>query len=128
MDDGWMMNGWMDNIIFYIIILYILYFIIKTYVKDVIDNINISFVDGILLVMEKILDADEKGPETALVIDMEMLRIGLSGKERTQDDYRHLFTDAGFELERIENSGQYTGEDLMVAKKSSQTPGLNLRE
>lgn len=55
--------------------------------------------DSRLVVLENLLPAGDD-PHPVKTLDMQML-VTLGGRERTEDEYRRLLADAGFELNRI---------------------------
>jgi O-methyltransferase/methyltransferase family protein len=57
---------------------------------------NVRAAGGTLLVVERIVDSPNEGPETKLG-DLNML-VGPGGQERTLDEFRSLFEAAGYEL------------------------------
>lgn len=56
--------------------------------------------DGRVLVCDMVVD-DEPGPTPAKMLDIEMLVMTVGGKERTEEEFRHLFASAGLKLNRI---------------------------
>ena len=57
---------------------------------------NVRAAGGTLLVVERIVDSPNEGPETKLG-DLNML-VGPGGQERTLEEFRSLFEAAGYEL------------------------------
>jgi O-methyltransferase domain/Dimerisation domain len=55
--------------------------------------------DGAALVVERELGAPNENPDAKLS-DLNMM-VGPGGRERTRDEFAALFTDAGFELQRV---------------------------
>ena len=55
--------------------------------------------NGKLLLVEMVIPPDNR-PSPAQAMDLNMLVVA-GGRERTEDEYRHLFQVAGFRLERI---------------------------
>jgi len=59
--------------------------------------------DGKILVVEKIVQDSEKVPASDL-----MMLVLVTGRERTEDEFRALFTAAGLTLSRIISAGSYS--------------------
>lgn len=59
--------------------------------------------DGILLVLERLIEPEKPAPQTAF-LDLQMLVIG-GGTGRSAGEYRQLFGSAGFELARVVSTG-----------------------
>jgi hypothetical protein len=57
---------------------------------------NVRRNDGALLLVERVVEPPNDGPETKLG-DLNML-VGPGGQERTLDEFRSLFEAAGYEL------------------------------
>jgi O-methyltransferase domain len=58
--------------------------------------------DGRLLIVDQILEPDPaRGQRTDYLVDMQMMAMFGSARERTADEFRALLTPAGFELLRV---------------------------
>jgi hypothetical protein len=55
--------------------------------------------NGKLLLVEMVIPPDNR-PSPAQAMDLNMLVVA-GGRERTEEEYRHLFDAAGFRLERV---------------------------
>ena len=55
---------------------------------------------GTLLLLENVVEADNQ-PSPAKFLDINMLLMTEGGQERTSEEYRELFAQAGFELSQI---------------------------
>ena len=69
---------------------------------------------GALLIAEKLLDSDKRGPITAHMQSLNML-VCTEGRERTRDDYQELLKRAGFAHVDVKETG--TPLDAILARK-----------
>ncbi|WP_460452511.1 methyltransferase [Alsobacter sp. SYSU BS001988] len=56
--------------------------------------------ESILLVIEHVLDPDNR-PTWGQMLDLQMLVLNPGGRERREEDYRYLLSDAGFVVSRL---------------------------
>ena len=77
---------------------------------------NVCFLGGGLLICEKILDEDKRGPKRALLESLTML-VATGGKERTASEYKHILNKHGFIVTQIKRLHQSLFMDAMLCIK-----------
>jgi hypothetical protein len=71
---------------------------------------------GALLITECVLDEDRSGTPFGVMMSLNMLVLCEPGaRERTEDEYRMLLEEAGFELEKVVRTE--SPRDLLIARK-----------
>ena len=77
---------------------------------------NVCLLGGGLLICEKILDEDKRGPKRALLESLTML-VATGGKERTASEYKHILDKYGFIVTQIKQLDQSLFMDAMLCIK-----------
>ena len=77
---------------------------------------NVCLLGGGLLICEKILDEDKRGPKRALLESLTML-VATGGKERTASEYKHILDKHGFIVTQIKQLHQSLFMDAMLCIK-----------
>ena len=75
-----------------------------------------SLWGGGLLICEKILDEDKRGPKQALLQSLSML-VATGGKERTASEYKQILDKHGFVVTQINQLDQCPFMDVILCLK-----------
>ena len=75
-----------------------------------------SLKGGGLLICEKILDEDRRGPKQALLQSLSML-VATGGKERTASEYKQILDKHGFVVTQINQLDQSPFMDVILCLK-----------
>ena len=75
-----------------------------------------SLWGGGLLICEKILDEDKRGPKQALLQSLSML-VATGGKERTASEYKQILDKHGFKVTQINQLDQCPFMDVILCLK-----------